>query len=353
MKEKMKKNWPGLLSILLLVLVNFMYFLPFVTMKFKVDGVKENINLSIFNLIKGITLNINNVAINVPKNNLIIILFLLTFLAIVINTILVITNNKILRYFNNIILSLILVTVICLPYIYNLLIKNNVIIIEYLKSLKPLKNGMYVFIPLLIGCIIFISNFKNIKSEKCNIYEITEISVLIALALVLDKVAIPIKSDGGSINLSSIPLFIICYRYGFVKGLISCSIIFGLISNIFDGYGFNTYPFDYLIAFSGYSVAGLLKLLFNKTNKIKKIYKFNLIIILTYVIASVVRLIGSSLSSIINYNLNIKQALEYNVAYIIPTAIFSAIILLAISHILLDIFNKYEIKPIKINKSNK
>ena len=55
---------------------------------------------------------------------------------------------------------------------------------------------------------------------KFSVRDIAEIAVLCALAVVLDKFGkIPIGSTGGSINISTVPLFIIAFRHGWFKGL--------------------------------------------------------------------------------------------------------------------------------------
>lgn len=99
---------------------------------------------------------------------------------------------------------------------------------------------------------------RMFEFKKYTIREMSETAILIALAVVLDKFArIPIQANGGSINFSAIPLFIIAVRYGGFKGFIASSFIFGFITCLIDGYGLQTYPFDYFVALSGYSIVGI------------------------------------------------------------------------------------------------
>lgn len=99
---------------------------------------------------------------------------------------------------------------------------------------------------------------RMFEFKKYTIREMSETAILIALAVVLDKFArIPIQANGGSINFSAIPLFIIAVRYGGFKGFIASSFIFGFITCLMDGYGLQTYPFDYFVALSGYSIVGI------------------------------------------------------------------------------------------------
>lgn len=106
--------------------------------------------------------------------------------------------------------------------------------------------------------MMFASLSRMLEFKKYTIREMSETAILIALAVVLDKFArIPIQANGGSINFSAIPLFIIAVRYGGFKGFIASSFIFGFITCLIDGYGLQTYPFDYFVALSGYSIVGI------------------------------------------------------------------------------------------------
>ena len=93
---------------------------------------------------------------------------------------------------------------------------------------------------------------------KFSVRDIVEIAVMCALAVVLDKaVKIPIGSTGGSLHISAVPLFIIAFRHGWFKGFIASGIVFGLVKCILDGYGFQFFFFEYLIAFGSIALAGL------------------------------------------------------------------------------------------------
>lgn len=124
--------------------------------------------------------------------------------------------------------------------------------------------------------MMFASLSRMFEFKKYTIREMSETAILIALAVVLDKFArIPIQANGGSINFSAIPLLIIAVRYGGFKGFIASSFIFGFITCLIDGYGLQTYPFDYFVALSGYSIVGIF---YNAVNNYyaKKKLEFNL-----------------------------------------------------------------------------
>ena len=112
-----------------------------------------------------------------------------------------------------------------------------------------------ITICLLVTMLTSLLRLFDIK--KYTIQEIAETGVLVALAVLLDHYCkIPIQANGGSINFSAIPLFIIAIRYGGFKGFVASSLLFGFITCLIDGYGFQTYPFDYFVALSGYGLVG-------------------------------------------------------------------------------------------------
>lgn len=179
-------------------------------------------------------------------------------------------------------------------------------------------------------------------NKKISIYDICEMAILIALALILDKLKIQIGTNGGSINLSAIPLIIISIRKGFLKGLISSSIVFGILSCIFDGYGLQFLPFDYILAFSGYSLVGLFNGLLEKkiSGKEKRLF-----ISITFgcILSFLIRIISHSLSSIIFYKFTILESLIYNFTYVsISSALCFAVLIALIKPIIVinDKFSK-------------
>ena len=198
----------------------------------------------------------------------------------------------------------------------------------------------YLFILLIAVC----KPSKLFASIKYTTREICEEGVLIALAIVLDNfVKIKVQSGGGSVGFAAIPLFIIAIRHGPYKGFVASSVIFGLITCMLDGYGFQTYPFDYFIGFGGYCLVGLFFNLFKLFYKNKKedyaqaefIYSFIAVTIGCF-LAMIVRYIGSCSSSMILYEYTLVDALIYNSTYIPMTMLIDWVaVLLLLKPILL------------------
>lgn len=98
--------------------------------------------------------------------------------------------------------------------------------------------------------------------------KLTEIAILIALAVVLEVVFtglgafFPILAlpYGGRVSLSMLPLFIITYRHGILQG-ITGGVIYGILNLLLDGqlWHWASLPLDYIVAFGviGFGYVGV------------------------------------------------------------------------------------------------
>jgi thiamine transporter len=161
--------------------------------------------------------------------------------------------------------------------------------------------------------------------ETYSVRDLAEIGVLVAAAIGLHYVKIPVNVQGGSINLAPIPLFVLALRHGPIKGFFAAGIIYGLIACVLGGYGFVTYPLDYLVAYGGFAVLGFFrKLIYTNDEKGWSGWGF-LYIFLGVVAGTFIRFVGSSASSMINYGLSFRAALVYNVLYISITGLIALV----------------------------
>ena len=341
--------------IFLLICLFSLFFVNVFSIRVKFDGVNYYSNIKLFDLIVGYDMKFlledNNTLTSFYLSNCFLIdIFIgsifISFISFILGMF-IRSNNKYFYYISSI-SSLLSITILILiplliPYIYHL--ESN------LTNYKDVNTNNIFFISLigiLIGILII--NASNIPSKEktfFSTYDLAEMAILVALALVLDWIKISVGTTGGSINLSALPLMIYAYRRGPLKGLIASSIVFGLLSNIFDGYGIITYPFDYLIAFSGYSLIGLyVKLFKNLMDKDKKHYLiyFNVSIVLGGISAFITRMFGSTLSSIIIYEYNLRDALAYNILYIPLSSLSSTLAFCILSYPLMDINKKFPVK---------
>ncbi len=154
------------------------------------------------------------------------------------------------------------------------------------------------------------------SKQEFNVRDMAEDGILIALAFVLNFIKIPLGATGGSANLQMLPLFLIALRHGPSHGLIAGGLIYGMLTCLTDGYGFATYPFDYLIAFGGVAIMGFFKdFIFVPGQKTYSL-KGELFLLLGGVLCTLTRFIGSTASSMIVYGYSFGAACLYNAVYI-------------------------------------
>ncbi|MDY0015832.1 MAG: energy-coupled thiamine transporter ThiT [Bacteroidales bacterium] len=155
------------------------------------------------------------------------------------------------------------------------------------------------------------------KRFKLTIKDIAEIAMLVSLAVLLDRDGLKIRlgAQSGSISLTMVPLFVLALRHGLIKSFIGIGIIYGLLTNLLDGYGFITYPLDYLLAYGSLSLLSLFRpVLYRKY----KHWIFNYLwLTLAIVSAVTIRLVFHVISGIVIYETNFIGSLTYNASFVI------------------------------------
>jgi thiamine transporter len=177
---------------------------------------------------------------------------------------------------------------------------------------------------------------------KLNIREIVEIAMLVNFAVILDlrTFKIPIFATGGSISLTMVPLLILALRHGFLKSFISIGIVYGLVTNMIDGYGFHTYPFDYLLAYGSLAILSFFAkwIMIDK----KKVTWLTVVILIAGVsLAVFARLIGHVISGMVIYQVNFWGSVTYNATYLLPSYGITVVALLLLYRPLLEIQRIY------------
>ncbi len=178
----------------------------------------------------------------------------------------------------------------------------------------------------------------NKKDFTFSVRDIAEIAILSALAIVLDTfVKIPFSLTGGSINFAMVPLFLIALHLGWFKGFISGAFIFGIITCLIDGYGIETYPLDYFVAFGSVAVVGALRKFIIKDKINVSSYAFYFCGIL---IAFAIRLFGATVDGVILYETGFIDSLIYNATYILPSFVVCCVILLPTLSVFNNLFKR-------------
>ena len=165
---------------------------------------------------------------------------------------------------------------------------------------------------------------------KFSTRDIAESGVLIAAALVLNFIKLFPAPTGGSVNLQMLPLFILAIRKGPVKAFIGCGIVYGLISCLTDGYGIATYPFDYLLGFGSTAILGLFSKQILSENKDTYNLKGEIFLFVGVTLATSMRFIAGTISSLLLYDYPLVPAMIYNVGYIYISAAVSLAIVMAL-----------------------
>ena len=192
--------------------------------------------------------------------------------------------------------------------------------------------------------------FTMATNKQHTVRQIVEEGMLISLAFVLNFIKIPVGPTGGSINFQMLPLMIIALRHGPQHGFIAGGIIYGLLTCLTDGYGFACYPFDYLIGFGSVAVMGFFrKFIFSDEQKTYNV-KGIIFIFVAGLLSTLVRYIGSNVSSIVVYGYTLKAALEYNAFYIPLSGLISTLAFIAIYGPLIKINQRYPVKQVTINE---
>jgi len=147
--------------------------------------------------------------------------------------------------------------------------------------------------------------------------DICHIALLVAFALILDTPILKVRigANGGSISLTMLPLFILAFKKGPFKGFIGTGIVYGMITCLTDGSPIYSYPFDYLLGYGAITAVGFIKPICG--DEITK--KTFIVATLLGVLAIFLRLLFSTISGILFYELKFIPSLAYNVVYILPS----------------------------------
>ena len=172
---------------------------------------------------------------------------------------------------------------------------------------------------------------------KYTIRDIAEIGIFVGLALILNLpiFSIHIMSNAGSISFTLVPLCVIALRKSWWKTLIATAIIYGLFACLMDGYGFQTYPLDYMLSYGALTLISVVnKPIFEK--KYGVIY-----LIASVVLATLLRILFSTIDGVWIYNFTFLASFIYNATYVSITGAVTLAILLILYKPLQIIMNRY------------
>ncbi len=202
-------------------------------------------------------------------------------------------------------------------------------------------SGVIIFLTAVeFFAVISVSSYS-----KQSIQGLAEDAMLIAAAFILNFIKIPLGATGGSINFQMLPLMLIALRRGPVTGFVCGGFIYGLITCLTDGYGFATYPFDYLIAFGSVAVMGFFRKFILPTEEGKyPLWLSEILIFAAGLLSTFVRFVGGTTSSMVIYGYQFVPALAYNALYIPLSGAAAVVVLMIVLPVLQKLNRKYPTK---------
>jgi thiamine transporter ThiT len=151
--------------------------------------------------------------------------------------------------------------------------------------------------------------------DSFSVKDMVECAVLVAAAEALSFGRL-LKIGAGSVNLQMLPLFLLALRYGPSKAFLMCGVIFGLITCATDGYGFQCYPFDYLVGFGSVAILGFFsKEIFVPGQKGYSL-KGEAFLFLGCLLSTALRFLAGSVSGTILWETPFVDSMIGNISYI-------------------------------------
>lgn len=168
------------------------------------------------------------------------------------------------------------------------------------------------------------------KKDFFNLSFLVEAGIMLALAIVLDKVVPHYElPNGGSITLAScLPIIIISIRWGLSRGLLT-GFLFGLLQMILSPHIYHPIQaiLDYPLAFTMVGFSGLTTNPKDRNN----VYGFIPFVALAYVL----RFISHTISGIVFFASDPNSipastifSLQYNASYMVPELIITIVLLI-------------------------
>ncbi|MDR1697324.1 MAG: energy-coupled thiamine transporter ThiT [Erysipelotrichaceae bacterium] len=192
----------------------------------------------------------------------------------------------------------------------------------------PLGVGYYLALSFYLLALLLVANVA-LNLKRFTIKDISELAILVALAVILDFVKIRLLPNGGSISLEMLPLFLIALRHSFIKTFIACGLIYGFISSSISGYGLAYYPFDYLLAFGAIAVLSLFRHLVSRNNR--GTYRLSSMcwLALGVILAVLLRFIAATISGMIYWETGFIDSMLYNTPSLASGALCVVVLLVA------------------------
>ena len=339
-KEFLKNNISYLIALMMnLAIVGFL-FAPLLTYETKYyvgeEKIKDYFSANIIKLLSG--------SITPSWVFIVLLVFvIIPFFALIVA--LFLKNNK---KVNDSLIAIVLID-LALLVAYAILVKE---IFSYfagemgmIANFNGAQVGWGAGVIIFLAAVEFFAVISSSSYSKQSVQGLAEDAMLIAAAFILNFIKIPLGATGGSINFQMLPLMLIALRRGPVTGFICGGFIYGLITCLADGYGFATYPFDYLIAFGSVAVMGFFSKFILPSEEGKyPLWLSEIFVFVAGLLSTFVRFIGGTTSSMVIYGYQFVPALAYNALYIPLSGAAAVVVLMIVLPVLQKLNRKYPTK---------
>lgn len=173
--------------------------------------------------------------------------------------------------------------------------------------------------------------------KRNSILFLVEIAMFAALGAVLSLpfLTIPLWVQGGSIAFAMVPIFFMAYRWG-LKGGLTTGLLVGIFNSLINPFIVHPvqYVMDYPLAYTVVGVAGIFAKPALKAVREGHAKSFTIYIILGTLVGSSLRFMSHFIGGIVFFSSFAPEgtpvwlySLTYNIGYMLPSFIISAVIL--------------------------
>ncbi len=166
---------------------------------------------------------------------------------------------------------------------------------------------------------------------------ITEMAIFVAMGIIFDLPFLKIRfSEGVSLSLTMVPLFIIALRFPIVDSFLGIGVVYGFTTVLIDGYKLISYPLDYLLAYGSIALASLFRFyIFNRHNK--KYLRY-LVLALSVVVGVSMRIFWSTINGVLLYG---SPTLLASFIYNAPAMAASGVLVIIVLFLLFPTLEKF------------
>ena len=182
------------------------------------------------------------------------------------------------------------------------------------------------------------NKWKQYFGRILTVHGITEMAVLVAIAIIFDLPGLKISfAPGASISLTMVPLFIIALRFPVLDSFLGIGVVYGFITMLLDRALFASYPLDYFLGYGSIALASLFQPVIYQ--KHKSLVINHLYLALAVIVGVSVRIFWSTISGMLLYSATLWGSFIFNSPSMAASGVI-AILMLQMLYPTLVMFNR-------------